>query len=186
MLIIESLAAILTLWCVYLTTKRNIWQWPIGIWAVVLYAIVFLNARLYADFILQGFFAIQGVIGFIVWYQNREVNRSYIIKVERLTNKQRGWFIAFTVAAYFVIAYIFKHYTNASLPYIDSLAALLSLAANQLLVKRKIESWYLWIAVDLIYIGMFLYKGLIVSSGLYVILLFLAIKGFYEWRKKVA
>jgi nicotinamide mononucleotide transporter len=186
MLIVEILAAILTLWCVYLTTKRNLIQWPVGIWAVVLYAIVFLNARLYADFILQGIFAIQGVIGFIVWYQNREVNKSYITKVERLTNKQRVFFLIPILISYFIIAYIFKTYTNASLPYVDSMTAVLSLVANQLLVKRKIENWYLWIFVDFVYVGMFLFKGLYVSSGLYLILLFLAIKGFYNWRKIVA
>jgi nicotinamide mononucleotide transporter len=186
MLTIEIFAALLTLLCVYLTTKGKLLSWPVGIWAVILYAVVFWHTKLYADFILQGIFAIQGVIGFLLWYYKGEVKDNSITKVEKLTNKQRVIYLIPILIAYLIIAYIFKTYTNASLPYIDSMTAVLSLVANQLLVKRKIENWYLWIFVDLVYVGMFLFKGLFVSSFLYLILLGLAVKGFYDWQKKVA
>jgi len=88
-----------------------------------------------------------------------------------------------TFAMYVVASTLFANYTNAAAPYIDSLVATMSLTANYLLVKRKIENWLIWITVDLIYVGLFIYKGLYISAGLYAILFILAIKGYYNWKK---
>jgi len=186
MLTIEIIAALLTLWCVYLTTKGKLLSWPVGIWAVCLYAVIFFNEKLYADFVLQGFFAIQGIIGFILWYRKGEVKDNTITKVERLSNNHRLFLSVVVASIYILVAYTLKVYTDASLPFIDSLVAVLSLFANFLLMKRKIENWYVWISVNAIYIGLFIFKGLFISAGLYFILLILAVKGFREWQKKVA
>lgn len=183
MLGIEIIAVILTLLCVYLTTKRNVYAWPIGVAAVSFYAIVFFGAKLYADLCLQGFFAIQGIVGMFMWLRHREEKEKYIVKIGKLTGKERLLWIIPAIIIYFIIAHLFSTYTDAAVPYIDSLVAVLSLTANQLLVKRKIENWYIWITVNIIYIGLFIFKGLYVSSGLYLILLGLAIKGLYDWNK---
>ena len=89
------------------------------------------------------------------------------------------------VVLYGIVAWLFYTYTDASLPYVDSLVAILSLFANYLLLKRKIENWYIWIFVDVIYVMLFLYKGLIVSAILYAILFVIAIKGYLDWRKNI-
>lgn len=186
MLYIELLAAILTLWCVYLTTKGKLLSWPVGIWAVILYAVVFWNAKLYADFTLQGFYAIQGIIGFLLWFNKGEVKNNTITKYEKLTNANRFAFLIVGITIYLLAAFFFTTYTSAALPYIDSLVATFSLLANYLLMKRKIENWWVWIFVDCVYIGLFIFKGLYISAGLYVILLGLAVKGLRDWQKKMA
>ena len=78
-----------------------------------------------------------------------------------------------------------KHYTDASVPWGDSLVAVGSLIANWLLAKRKIESWYIWIGADIIYIGLFIYKGLFLSAILYWILAILAVQGLKNWNIKI-
>jgi len=186
MLTVEFIAALLTLWSVYLTTNKHMLSWPVGIWAVVMYAAVFFDQKLYADFILQAFFAIQGVIGFIMWKYKGEVNRNQITKIETLTNKQRLFYLLPMIIVYLSAAYLLSTYTNASVPYIDSLVATLSLFANYLLIKRKIDNWYIWIVVNMLYIGLFTFKGLYVSMWLYVLLLGLAVKGYLDWKKIMA
>jgi nicotinamide mononucleotide transporter len=186
MFVIEILAALLTLWCVYLTTKGKLLSWAIGIWAVCLYAFVFWEAKLYADFILQGIFAVQGIIGFILWLRKGEVKDNTITKFERLTNSHRLFYLVVGLSVYLLAAFFFNAYTGAAVPYIDSLVATFSLLANYLLMKRKIENWWVWIFVNCVYIGLFMFKGLFISAGLYTILLVLAVKGLRDWQKKMA
>ncbi len=57
----------------------------------------------------------------------------------------------------------------------------MSFTAMWLTVLRRIESWIYWIIVDVIGIGLYYAKDVKVVSLLYVILLFLAIKGFVSW-----
>lgn len=185
MIYLEILAATLTLISVWFTTKRNIWSWLIGIWAVCLYALIFYNTNLYANFLLQSIFLIQGVAGMIVWYRNRESrekNKPIIVKVEKLSKKEKLIYIAPIVIIYLVVSYLLGTYANTSVPYIDSLVATLSLFANYLLVRRKVESWWIWIAADIIYIGLFISMGLYVSSALYFILLLISFKGLIDWK----
>ena len=185
MIYLEILAAILTLASVWLTTNRNLWSWLVGIWAVCLYALVFYNANLYANFLLQSVFLIQGIIGMIVWYRNREnkeKNKPIIAKIGKLSKKEKFIHIAPVVIIYLVVSYLLGTYANTSVPYIDSLVATLSLFANYLLVRRKVESWWIWIAADIIYIGLFISMGLYVSSALYFILLLISFKGLIDWK----
>lgn len=75
------------------------------------------------------------------------------------------------------------NYTDAAVPYWDAFIAVMSLIAQWLLTKKKVESWYFWIAVDVVAIGVYLYKHLYFTTGLYTIFLVLAILGLFEWKK---
>ena len=186
MLTVEILAVIFTLLSVYLSAIRHSLSWPIGILGVVFYAVIFFNEKLYADLVLQVFFTIQGILGYIEWHRNREDNKTYTTKIEKLRGDEIRLYAPLVVVLYWIVSWFFHTYTNASLPYVDSLVAILSLFANYLLLKRKIENWYIWIFVDVVYIMLFFYKGLIASSILYAILLVLSIKGYLDWKKHLS
>ena len=177
---IELLASIFTLICVYLTNKRSILSWPIGILGIIFYSIVFFQAKLYADFILQFIFFIQSIFGWINWNKNKMNN---VIKINKLTFNEILYILIFYVFLSGLTTYLLLNFTNASLPYWDSQLMTLSLIANYLLIKRKLENWIIWILVDINYIFMFIYKNLYFSSVLYFILLIIAISGFINWRK---
>jgi nicotinamide mononucleotide transporter len=180
---VELFAAILTLWCVWLTTKRNILSWPVGIAAIVLYAFTFFGVKLYADFFLQGVFLIQSIYGWYNWSQNKNnINEVIINKVSTLN---RAWSVIVILILYITISHILIHYTDASIPYADAYLTSVCIMANYLLSKRKIENWYLWIHADFLYIALFCYKGLYVSAVLYFILGVLAIKGLLDWKKQL-
>jgi len=180
-MIIEALAVTFTLLSVWLTTKRHVMSWPIGLFAVAFYALVFWQSKLYADFGLQFIFFGQGLYGAFYWLHNRE--DKVHAKIEMMTPLQRIAWLMLGMWAYLLTAFLLYFYTDASAPWVDSFVAVFSLVANWLLARRKIENWIIWIVLDVVYVALFAFKGLYLSSGLYFILLVLAIKGFKDWKK---
>jgi nicotinamide mononucleotide transporter len=181
---IEALAVLFTLLSVWLTTKRHVMSWPIGLFGIAFYILVFWQQKLYADFGLQFIFLAQGIYGAFHWIKNRE--DKVHAKIGIMTPLQRIAWLMIGMWVYLMVAFLLYFYTDASLPWVDSLVAVFSLIANWLLARRKIENWVIWIVLDVIYIALFASKGLYLSSGLYFILLVLAIKGFRDWKKCLA
>lgn len=179
----ELIAASLTLICVWLTAKRMIISWPVGIAAIFIYAMVFFDAKLYADFGLQFIFLAQSLYGWHNWVNNRvsETRTS----VTRLSSLNRVISVGAILLMYVIIAYVLIHHTDASVPYVDSYLTATCIVANFLLSRRAIENWILWIHADVLYVGLFAYKGLYVSSALYLILAVLAVRGLMEWNDKM-
>lgn len=181
--VVETLAAVLTLGCVWLTSKRMILSWPVGIAAIVLYAMVFFDFKLYADFGLQFIFLAQSLYGWHNWTNNR-VSKTRT-SVTRLSSLNRVISVGAILLMYVIIAYVLIHHTDASVPYVDSYLTATCIVANFLLSRRAIENWILWIHADVLYVGLFAYKGLYVSSALYLILAVLAVRGLMEWNDKM-
>lgn len=180
----EIFAVIFTLLCVWLAMKRNVLSWPIGLIGVILYSFIFWNTKLYSDFILQIIFFIQGIIGWLYWFKNKEDNTNKT-KIDNLTSNDKIKWVIFSIISYIIISLLLSNYTDASAPWIDSFVAINSLIANWLLAKRKIENWYIWIMVDIIYIGLFIYKELYLSAGLYLILGIISVNSLIEWNKQL-
>lgn len=178
----EIIAVVFSLVCIVLAVKKHVLNWPIGIIAVSAYLILFYKERLYADMVLQVVFIAQGVYGWYNWIQNKTSNEE--IKVSYLSNKERVVFVSLILIITLGWAYVLKNYTDASIPYMDALAATISLIANWLMAKKKIDNWILWIIADIIYVALFWYKELYLSSGIYTVFLILAIKGLYDWHKQ--
>src|SRR3546814_12125995 len=77
-------------------------------------------------------------------------------------------------------------FTDAAAPWIDGAIAMLSITAQGLLAWRRVESWWLWIFVDLIAVPLFAWRGLYATSAVYVVLLGLPIAGLTQWRRPAA
>jgi len=180
---IEFLAAILTLWCVWLTTKRDILGWPVGIAAIILYSFTFYDVKLYADLFLQLVFLLQSIYGWYNWSHHKNITNKVIIN--KATALNRVWSVNVILFLYITISYVLIRYTDASVPYADAYLTSVCIVANWMLSKRNIENWYLWIHADFLYIFLFCYKGLYVSAGLYLILGLIAINGLLDWKKQL-
>lgn len=180
MLVIEVLAVVFTLLCVYLATKNNIWNWPIGIIGVLCYFIVFLNTKLYSDMLLQIVFFIQGLYGWWYWVYGNHKH----LEITKLSIIDRFIYIIIILLGTPVLGFLMKTYTDASIPFMDAFTTTISVVATFLLAFKKLENWVLWVFVDIVYVGMFLYKELYLSSILYLILGIIAFKGLLDWNKK--
>ncbi len=178
---LEAIAAILTLANIALVVRRSVWNFPVALVAVSLTAIVLWEAKLYSDAGLQGFFFALNILGWWAWRGN--ISKVGTLVVERLPSATLTLWIIGSIAAVLLWGTLMAATTDASLPWLDASVAMLSVAAQILLVRRKLENWYWWIAVNVISIGLYAIKGLYWFTALYAVLVVLAVRGLFEWRE---
>ena len=170
---------------VFLTIKRSPFCWPISALNVMLYGVIFYDAKLYADMGLQGVFLVFSVYGWYAWTKD---SKNYLpdsspLQVTRSTIKELSFGLLITIPIAMIIGYMLKNQTNADFPYIDSMLASLSIFAQILQTRKRLENWYIWIVVDAVYILIYVSKDLYLSAILYAVFLALAIQGAIEWRR---
>jgi nicotinamide mononucleotide transporter len=170
---------------VYLTIKRSPFCWPISALNVMLYGVIFYDAKLYADMGLQGVFLFFSVYGWYAWTKGSDnyLPDSSPLQVKQSTIKELSFGILITIPIAVILGYMLKNQTNADFPYIDSMLASLSIFAQILQTRKRLENWYLWILVDTVYILIYVSKELYLSALLYAVFLALAMQGVIEWRK---
>ena len=178
---VEALAAALVVVNVALVTQRNVWNFPVALVAVAIYGWVFFEARLYSDTGLQLFFVIVNLYGWRHW--SNGIATAGEVRVGRLSAAARGcWLfgIAFATLAWGTLMH---RLTDASFPFVDAGIAMTSVAAQILLSRQKLENWVLWIAVDIVAIGLYAAKGLWPTTILYILLLAISVWGLLDWRR---
>lgn len=181
---LELVAALIGAISVYLSVRQNIWSWPTAIVNVVIYAVVFYDARLYADMGLQVIYAILSVYGWYEWLYGGEHRTE--LHVTR-TGPSLGILLsAIALAGAGLLGLLLQHETDAALPYMDSFLSSTSLVAQWMMTRKKLENWLVWIGVDVLYVGMFIFKHLYLTSGLYFVFLALAVQGYRDWRKSMS
>ena len=181
---LELVAALVGALSVWFSVRQNIWSWPTAIVNVVLYAIVFYEAKLYADMGLQVVYAILSIYGWYEWLYGGAGRTE--LRVSR-TGPRLALLLAVIAAAGSALLGVFLHHeTDAALPFMDSFLSSTSLVAQWMMTKKLLENWLVWIGVDVLYVGMFIFKGLYLTAGLYAVFLALAVKGFIDWRRSIA
>jgi len=181
---LEIVAAAFGIVSVYLSVKQNIWSWPTAIANVGLYIFVFYRSRLYADTGLQVVYVILNFYGWYHWLYGGK-NRT-VLPVTR-TARRIGLLLAGLVSAGAVImGTLLATRTDAALPYLDALTTSTSLAAQWMMTRKLLENWLVWIAVDVIYIGMYISRSLYVTAVLYLVFLILSALGYRQWRTSLA
>jgi nicotinamide mononucleotide transporter len=178
---IEILAVVATLASVWLSVRRNILTWPTGIIGVSAYFVVFLRERLYADMALQVLFFVQCSYGWWAWHRSEQRAEP---PIRTLSARGRVLVAVGVAAVAWIGGTLLNRYTNASAPYWDATASALSITANQLLARRLLENWVLWIIADALYIGIFAWKGLYLSAALYALFLGMVIAGLRRWTRE--
>ena len=174
MLGLEILGAISILLCVYLTAKENVWCWAVGILGCLAYLVIFYSTGLYGESFLQLVFIIQSLYGWYYWKKKENVLEVIKIDSEKFVKHFTLVIVVFNALMYLT-----------PLGFLDSIITLLSLLATYYLTKKYLESWYLWIVVDILAIYLYFDRGLYVSSVLYVGLLILATIGLLKWKKSL-
>ena len=166
---------------VYLSVKQKIWSWPTALVNVSLYFVVFREQKLYADMGLQLIYFALSLYGWYEWLYGGE-NRTEL-RVSRAGPGMALTLAAIAVVGVAILGTLFARFTDAALPYVDSATATTSLVAQWMMTRKVLENWAVWIAVDVVYVGMFIYKHLYLTSGLYAGFLVLAVMGHVQWRR---
>jgi nicotinamide mononucleotide transporter len=178
---LELIGTVFGIWCVWLTVKERISCWPIGIINILLFMALFFQVKLYADMSEQFVFFILSIYGWWVW--THPVKGKEEVQVTKLTLFQRYRDAIIVTLLTFTIGFLLDTRTDASLPYWDTATTIISLYAQYIMAKKKLECWYCWITIDIM--GLFIYssKGLYMVTALYAVYLVLATIGWLKWRK---
>jgi nicotinamide mononucleotide transporter len=165
--------------CVWLLARQNIWNWPLGIANGIFYVVVFVRSGLYGDAGLQFVYIAMNAYGWYTWL--RPSSPTAELPVTRTSQKTWTWLLPSICVAAVLLARFLARYTDSTVPHWDGLTTSISLAATYGQCKKLVESWWLWIAADLIYIPLYLYKSLWLTSILYGVFLILCIVGLRSW-----
>ena len=180
---IEFISAILQLVCVYLTTRQNIWAWPTGLAGIIFAMVVYRDSGLPLDFVLYGIFAVLNIYGWYEWlYGGASANS---LKVTKTHKPLLGWLLGVAAVGTIVLgtALYSSYEPYHILSFGDAFTTCFSIVAQFLLAKKKIENWLIWIVVNVLAIQIYFIKGLYFFTALYVIFLFLASMGYFQWKK---
>jgi nicotinamide mononucleotide transporter len=179
----EIIASILGVVNIVLLVRRSIWNYPFGLAMVAIYFYVFLDARLYSDAGLQIFFFVVQLYGWWNWYRARD--QAGLARVEVMTNLSRVTWCLVIAAISIGEGWYLSHYTSDAAPWMDANTTAMSVIAQYLLSIRKIENWILWIITDVVQIGLYYWKGLYPTTGLYALFLILSVVGLFQWAREL-
>lgn len=186
---VELMGTLFGLASVYFASKANILTWATGIINELFLFILFFQVQLYADMFLQVFFFVATLYGWYNWRQKPKQNS--ITKTEL---KTKIWLasaiIVGTIFSGFLFAnihlYLPQYFkTEAAFPFADSFVMVLSIVATILLAQKQIETWYLWIVVDIVCVFLFFQKGIVFLGLEYLVFLGLATYGLLNWKKQL-
>ena len=166
---------------VYAARRNSVHTWWTGMVAVTLLALIFFDAKLYADVVLQVFFFGTCVTGW--WQWKRGGTGGTELPVSTLSTTQRVGAVVAVLGAALFFGTLFGRFTDAALPYADSFILGGSVVAQLLMMRRKLDHWPIWITVDVVAVIVYATKGLWITSAVYALLLMLCIQGFLEWRR---
>jgi nicotinamide mononucleotide transporter len=164
---------------VWLVVIQHVWNWPVGILNNVMFFLLFTTSGLYADAGLQVFYLVLALYGWWAWLRGGQHHTR--LAVSRTTPAQWRALLAAGLAGTALLTWILDTRTTSTVPLPDAVTTVLSLLATWGQARKKIESWWLWITADLIYIPLYLYKDLWLTAILYVGFIALCVAGLRNW-----
>ena len=180
---IELLGAILGILYIIFSIRQNILTWPTGLFTSLLYIIVFFKSGLYAATGLQVYYVAISIYGWYFWLSGKNTNNKSLPSVRLVNKKLWVKIVAISILIYTVIFFILINYSDSNVPFFDSLTTSLSIVATWMLAKKYIEHWIIWIFVDLVSTGLYIYKNLWPTVVLFIIYTIMAFLGYIEWKK---
>ncbi len=168
---------------VWLTTREKVWCWPIGIVSVALFVVVFWRARLYASMGLQVVYIGLSIYGWYAWVTGGQGDGP--LKVSRATPRVLALAALAGLAGGAVLSAWLARRTDEALPVTDAATTSFSLVAQWMQTRKLVENWWIWLAVDLVYVVMYLSQRLAWTAGLYAVYTGLAVSGLLLWRRSL-
>ena len=180
---LELVGAVIGVVSVLLSVRENVWSWPTGLINVALYTVLFYRTGLYSEMGLQIVYFVLSVYGWYEWlYGGRNKTA---LTVTRTPPRLWPMLAVIGVAFWLIDGTVMSRAPGVSLPYVDASLATISLVAQYLMTKKRLENWTLWIFVDVAYVGMFIYKGLYLTAANYAVYLVLAVLGYVAWKRSL-
>ena len=178
--LVEVIGFVTGAWCVWLVGRQNPWNWPIGLIQVAAYLVLFWQAGLYADSSLQLVYVVLGLWGWWNWLRHRPMGSA--LHVRRANRMEWALLPVVGLIGAGAMWWVLTNFTGSTVPAADATTTALSLLAIYGQGRKILQSWWLWIAADLIYIPLYAVKGLWLTALLYLIFLALCVVGLRRWQ----
>jgi len=187
-IVLEIIAVIFGILSVYLAVRENIWVYPTGIISTVIFIYLLYKFTLFGDMIVNGYYTVMSIYGWIQWSKLKKDKDSGIEKTLPITwtnQKDRliTMIIFVTTVVFVVVVYLMNNRFDRWTDYVDTFTTGIFFMAMWLMANKKIESWYGWIIANVISIPLYFYKGLGFTALQYIIFLVLAIQGLRAWKE---
>jgi nicotinamide mononucleotide transporter len=180
---LELLSFVLSVVTVWLNIRQNHWAWLFAILSSSLYGAVFFDAKLYGDMGLQLVFITVSIWGWYQWLHGDDTHER--LPVRQLTGRGRALAALAWLAAFGLLAWFLRSYTDTDVPYADGFLTAGSLVGQVLLSRKRLENWHVWIIVDVLYVALYLHKGLVLTAVLYGMFVLMAAVGLQAWRRSM-
>lgn len=189
---LELAGTVSSLIYLYYSIREKILCWPWGILASAISIFVFFIARLYADMGLQFYYLFISAYGWYFWIHGKKDSGNEGAVITRTTKMQWFYLIIAGVGTYFLILSMLLYVPSwleierSSMPYLDAFTTAAGIIATWMLARKLIEHWLIWIVVDMMSMGMYLYKGLYFYAFLFLVYTAGAVLGYVEWKKSIS
>ncbi|MEO8583271.1 MAG: nicotinamide riboside transporter PnuC [Flavitalea sp.] len=184
----EVLAVITGIASVWYSKNANILVYPVGLISTIIYVYLSISGHLIGEASVNFYYSVMSIYGWILW--SRKNSQQYlIVNISWSTRKewvqQFLFFLFFYIVIFICLTYLKQQFYPGALPAADAFASATAFTGMWLMAKKKIESWYWWIATNIASVPLYFVKGYSFTSFYYSVLLVLAFLGLFEWKRKV-
>ena len=175
-----TVAGVVYLWLEY---RASAWLWVASIAMPAIYLAVYYDAGLYADFGISVYYIVASVYGLVCWLRGSARSEADDF---RITHMPRMSYLSVSAAFAIVfvgIGLILSWLTDSTVPWADAFTTALSIVAMWMLARKYVEQWLVWMVVDIASVGLYMYKGLWFTAGLYVAYAVIAVMGYRKWKR---
>ena len=177
---------LLYLWLEY---RANIWLWVVGAVMPIVHSILYFQQGLYADFSMQLYYVLAAIYGLIVWayYDKRttESKQSRSLPIAHTPLSHIAPLVVVYALLHLGIYFVLITYTDSTVPFWDAMTTALSIVATWMLARKYVEQWLVWLVVDMITVGLYIYKGIPITASLYLLYCALAVVGYRRWLRQI-
>ncbi len=184
--ILGTLVGLIYLWLEY---RASIWLWVANVVMPAIYVVVYYQAGLYADFGINIYYLLVSVYGVFYWWKGRQEHAGQSaemgreLSISRTPRRMWGQLGVILLLLFLLMAFILIRYTDSTVPWWDSFTTALSIVAMWMLARKYVEQWLVWIVVDAVSTGLYIYKELYFTAGLYALYTVIAYFGYKEWMR---
>ncbi len=172
---------------VYFSRLENIWVYPTGLINTIIYIWLSVKGHLFGEASVNLYYTIMSIYGWILWTKKND-QKQHVVNIE-FSNMQQWmqqllFFAVFYVAIFFILTYLKQTFAPGAIPWADAFASATAYTGMWLMARKKVESWYWWIATNVASIPLYFVKGYVFTSVYYLVLLVMAFFGLVEWMKR--
>ena len=185
---LELIAMLLALAYIILAAQGSLWCWPAALISTALYTVIFYDVLLLMDSALNIYYLVMAVYGYLAWQkntststaQNQPTKNAPLAIISWSGNRHLKICLILTITS-LVVGYIIANYTPASFPYLDTFTTVFAVFATYLVTQKVLENWLYWVVIDALSIYLYIEKGLIPTTVLFIIYVIIAAYGYFKW-----